>query len=360
MKEYNMIKLNNQTKNKRTINLFNRPVVPVFFASDKNYIPYLDVAIQSLIDHSSTRNEYRIYVLTTDISKEDFAHIKSYERENIKIEAVDVKDKIAVVRDKLALRDYFTEAIYFRLFIPTLFPNYKKAVYLDADITLNDDIAKLYKQNLKNNNVAAILDPTVYNNSDLVYYVREALDVTEEEYFNSGVLVMNLERFRKMDIENKFYDWVNDHSFGAVAPDQDFLNITCLHKVLYIDKGWNAMPAGEELADKDLHLIHYNMFLKPWKHDNVMYEDYFWKYAKKSIYLDRILADKAKRTEQDKINDIKGCENLCKTAIEIVTSGQNYKSVVLKKKNELRVETKPVKKTDFDLLSILKKEESAT
>ena len=305
--------------------------IPVFFASDKNYLPYLSVAIKSLVDNAKSNNNYKVYVLSHDLTDDDFVILKQFEKENIEISRVDVKEKIASIKDKLGLRDYYTVSIYFRLFIPSLFPQYDRAIYLDSDIIIKDDVAKLFDVKIGENYVAAVLDKVVRNSKDFIYYVNNALDITEDEYFNSGVLVMNLDKFRKDDIENDFYNWVLSYNFGAVAPDQDYLNCICKGKVVYIDAGWNEMPLGERMKDEEIHLIHFNMFMKPWKYDDTMYGEYFWEYAQKTPFYQEIIDRKGAVTPDNKINDIEGCNKLMKIALQIADSDNNYKKVVLKK-----------------------------
>ena len=240
--------------------------VPVFFASDKNYLPYLTVAVKSLVNKTSENNNYNIYILTNDLTNEDIHEMKELEKSNVSINVVDVNPKIESIKSKVALRDYYSVSIYFRLFIPTLFPELDKAIYLDSDIVLNRDIADMFNEEIGNNYLGAVLDETVFTNKDFIYYVNEALDVTEKQYFNSGVLIMNLKKFRDNDIENDFYRWVNSYDFGTVAPDQDYLNCISKNKVKYLELGWNKMPLGEVLPDEKLYLIHYNMFMNPWKY----------------------------------------------------------------------------------------------
>lgn len=311
----------------------NKKIIPIYFASDKNYLPYLSVAIKSLIDKANNNDEYRIYILTNDIKIEDISEIKSFEKSNTIVDIADVNEKIESIKNKVALRDYYSVSIYFRLFIPTMFPQYNKAIYLDSDIVLNRDIAEMYNVDIKDNYLGAVLDETVYTNKDFIYYVREALDVTEKQYFNSGVLIMNLNKFRDNNIEDDFYRWVNSYEFGAVAPDQDYLNVTCKDSVVYLDAGWNKMPMGDkEWSDEKVHLIHYNMFMKPWKYENILYEKYFWYYAKQTSYYNFIKNAQQTYSDEKKQKDKDGLENLLKLAINLANSDNNYKTVVLKKK----------------------------
>ena len=323
-------------------------IIPIFFASDKNYLPYLTVAIKSLINFANSEKEYRIYVLTNDLTLEDIKEIKSFEKPNTTVEITNVGKKIESIQNKVALRDYYSVSIYFRLFIPSMFPQYDKAIYLDSDIVLNKDIAEMFNVDIKTNYLGAVLDETVYSNKDFTNYVCEALDVSEKQYFNSGVLIMNLTKFRKNNIEEAFYCWVNNYKFGAVAPDQDYLNITCKNSVKYLEAGWNKMPMGNKLPNNKTYLIHYNMFMKPWKYSNLMYEEHFWNFAKQTSFYDQIKNIQLKYSNEDKDKDRVAYENLLKLAINIAKSENNYKTVVLKKsgKQELSIELKPIDTAD--------------
>ena len=91
-----------------------------------------------------------------------------------------------------------------------------------------------------------------------------------------------------MEIEEKFLHILEKYNFDVIAPDQDYLNFLCKGKVKYVNRGWDRMPnIDEKFDDSDLHLIHFNMFQKPWNYDNVLYEEYFWKYAKETEYYGR-------------------------------------------------------------------------
>ena len=77
--------------------------IPIFFAVDDGYSPFLAVAIQSLIDNASAEYTYLIKILNTDISEENKRKIGKYERENVDIEFVDLNYYIQKVKDKLRI-----------------------------------------------------------------------------------------------------------------------------------------------------------------------------------------------------------------------------------------------------------------
>lgn len=316
----------------------NNKEIPVFFATDDNYVPYLYVSMQSLIDTSSIKNKYVIYILNTGLKQENKQSLKELERNNIKVKFVDVSNKIRNIKSKLEaqLRDYYSPSIFLRLFIPSLFPQYHKALYLDCDITIVDDIANLYNNDLKENLIGAIVDQVVTNNDVFEYYVENALGVNRKKYFNSGIILMNLDKFRKEKLEKKFIYLLNNYKFGTVAPDQDYLNVLCKDKVLYFDKGWDRMPVpDDDFDEKDLHLIHYNMYQKPWRYKDVMYEEYFWNVAQNTKYYKMLLEMRDSYTDEKKKKDIEAGTKLLEYAKNIADDPNNFRNTLKRECKEL-------------------------
>lgn len=99
-----------------------KKVIPIFFAVDNGYIPFLGVTLQSIIENSSDEYLYEIKVLYTNISKDNIKKIMKLEKDNLKIEFVDLNYYIDSIKDKLYTRDYYSKATYFRLFLPNLYP----------------------------------------------------------------------------------------------------------------------------------------------------------------------------------------------------------------------------------------------
>ena len=121
----------------------NLKVIPIFFAVDDGYVPFLAVTLKSLIENSSKDYQYVIKILCINIEERNKKKILKYENENIKIEFVELNYYLEEIKDKLYTRDYFTQTTYFRLFIPELYPQYDKAIYIDSDTTILGDIYEL-------------------------------------------------------------------------------------------------------------------------------------------------------------------------------------------------------------------------
>ncbi len=276
--------------------------IPVFFAVDDGYIPFLAVSMQSLIDNSSKENKYAIKVLYTNVSEENMLKIKKYEKENISIEFVNLNNQLKEVQGKLYTRNYFSNTTYFRLFIPELYPEYDRVIYLDSDTAILADVAELYNEDIGNNLVAAVPDGAVQTIPVFQEYVEKVVGVIDyNNYFNAGILLMNLKELREYKFQEKFLYLLEKIKF-EVAQDQDYLNRLCKGRVKILDFAWNRMPIMGE-SDKEIKIIHYNLGAKPWYFDDVPYQEYFWKYAEKTEFYDKIREFRKNYKEEDKEKD---------------------------------------------------------
>ena len=296
-----------------------KKIIPVFFAADDKYVPFLAVTLQSIKEHISPENEYRIYVLHAGIEDEGSDKIKKFESENFKVNFVDVTDRLAVLSEELHLRDYYTCATYYRIFIAVMFPEYDKAIYLDSDIAVRCDLADYFGIDLGDNYVAGVPDGAVGAVPVFKEYTKHVLGIEAEKYFNAGVLLLNLKALRNEDFYGKFSALLKKYKF-IVAQDQDYLNVLCKGRVKYLADEWNAMPVGGETQRlKDPKIIHYNLTMKPWHYDDILYQEYFWNSAERTEFYELLKGFLRDYGEEEKKND-SACEAgllaLCQKEIE--------------------------------------------
>ena len=293
-----------------------KAVVRLFFTLDDNYIPFLSTTLASIVEHASPEYKYQITIIHDGLSLESKKAIKAYHKDNIAISFFNVSVKVNSLAVRLDVRDYYTITTYYRLFLPDLFPTLSKGLYLDSDIVLCDDVAKLYFTDLGDNLVGAIPDASVQLFPEFSNYVEKVLDVDHPKYFNAGVLLMNFKALRSFGLERRFLALIKKVTF-KVAQDQDVLNYLCKDKVTYIDKRWNVMPLGEEVPDP--YLIHYNLMFKPWNLKNIMYEDRFFKYAEIAGVKDKIIKNRELIPQDvvDKIlKSVDGVKSFCNQEAE--------------------------------------------
>ena len=131
--------------------------IPIFFATDDNYFKYLAVTLSSIESYASDEYIYDIKILSTGLSKENEKAISELNFPHLSVSVVNVDEKMKRIRSHISkrLRDYYSESIFYRIFIPHLFPHLEKAIYLDCDIVLKDDVSKLYFTDIGDNILGA-------------------------------------------------------------------------------------------------------------------------------------------------------------------------------------------------------------
>ena len=305
--------------------------IPIFFACDNNYLPYLAVTIASIDSHASEEYEYEAFVLTEGFCERALEKLLSMPLKHVKIRTVDVTDKVERIRDRLSstLRDYYSISIFYRLFIPSLFKGLDRAIYLDCDVVLTDDIAKMYFTDIGDNVLGAVCDETISPIPVFREYTERVIGQAAGEYFNSGVLLINAKKYREENIEEKFLYLLNTYNFKTVAPDQDYLNFICSGKIYYFDGGWNKQPRINPAFDNNsLHLVHYNMFEKPWRYNGVLYSEHFWEAAKRTPFIEDILAEYESYTKEERMRDQEGAARLLAAAEQITRDRSSFLCVI--------------------------------
>ena len=313
--------------------------IPIFFAVDDGYIPFLAVTLQSLVDNSSSSNQYSIKILHTNVNEENKRKISKYQRENIDIEFVNLNCYVEKVKDKLFTRDYYTNTTYFRLFIPELYPQYEKALYLDSDTVVLADIAELYNTDIGENLVAAAQEGVIQNIKVYQDYVEKVVGVASyKRFFNAGVLLMNLNELRRFQFQEKILYLLSTVKYSVIQ-DEDYLNRMCKGRVKFVDSTWNKMPIDiDNVKIEDIKLIHFNYVYKPWHFDNVLYGEIFWEYAQKTEFINDIKFIKENYTEEKKNRDIESDKNLrllAQKECDCVGDDRQYKPTFETTKSEI-------------------------
>lgn len=281
--------------------------VPVFYTISDDFTKYAAVSLQSLVNHADPAKDYTVYFLNQGLSATNRAALTNLGSANVHVEFYEVADELVAPiqnRQENFLRaDFFTLSIFYRLFIPDLFPQYDKVIYLDSDTVVNADIAELYATELGNNLFAACTDLSIQYVDEMLRYIREVLDLEPSQYINSGMLVMNARAFREEGFTNRFFSLLEKYHFDCIAPDQDYLNEIGDGRILHLDPKWDAMPNENTEPLANPGLIHYNLFFKPWRFHGVQYEQYFWQAAQETPFYNELQAELANYTDDARQRD---------------------------------------------------------
>ena len=300
-----------------------RKEIPIFFSTDDHYIPFLDVAIASLIENASKAFDYRLMVLHTGISSENADLVMRNQCPGFSIEFIDISKRLESIKSRFKNVYHFSIVTYYRLFIASLFPQYDKVIYLDCDLVVLGDISELYRVELGENILGAAPEQFVQNTKEFRQYAETALGVDPDGYVNAGVLLMNLKAFRENGIEDQFVQLISEYDFDLLDPDQAYLNYLCLDKIHVLPNGWNKEPMPLALEGKK-NIVHYALYKKPWQYDDVMDGEYFWKYAKRSPFYEQICRRKEAFGDAERAEKAALATEILEHAIQIVDSDVTF------------------------------------
>ena len=181
-----------------------------------------------------------------------------------------------------------------------------------------DDVAKIYDENVDGYLLAACHDADtagLYNGyeKDKKRYTDKVLKLKEPyQYFQAGVLLLNLKEFRKRYTTKQILDFAVSENWQLL--DQDILNKLCEGAVKYIDMSWNVMVdfAGVRIsqiialaprwlnemyqeARKNPKIIHYAGPQKPWFEPEMDMGMQFWECARETSYYEIMLSRMSER-----------------------------------------------------------------
>lgn len=284
---------------------FKQNNIEIVLASDNNYVDFLCVAIQSVIENASEDNNYDFIVLSDDISwlnKEKIASLS--DKDNISIRFYDVGEMLQHYHFSFRC-EQLSRSAFSRMLLPEILPAYHKVLYLDCDIVAQSDIAELYNTDINEFLVGAVKDRfvSILRRSNRLENTHIAKNVgldTKDEYFNSGVLLFNLDMFRECYSINYVMEICTSRKW--MWEDQDVLNFLCRGKVKWLTAEWN-MFWGLDMQIRDMmmtdleyyqafkhpKIIHYAGGCLPTKTLNDIYSMEFWKVARKTLYYENLL-----------------------------------------------------------------------
>ena len=320
-----------------------KTIVPIFFSVNDAYSPFLATAIHSIRENASPDFRYHIHILTDDISEENRRKLSALGTDSFCIEFHPLSRLLRSLPavEKLSQHcfgAFSSLTIYFRLFIPELFPQYDKGIYLDADLVVPGDISWLYREPLGRRLVGAVADYSIQKIAPFMQYIDEYVGVDHKNYVNSGVLLLNMKRLREVDLSGRFLSWVEKYGLETVAPDQDYLNALCWDGIQYLDPDWNAMPSECLSVMDNPQIIHFNLASKPWLNEQVPYEQVFWKYAAGTGYEAEIKARRrAFLQDSAAVKQYKGeVRRLIRMAARLTRSERSFRSLI-ESRQELRL-----------------------
>ncbi|MDQ0222115.1 glycosyltransferase family 8 protein [Streptococcus moroccensis] len=251
--------------------------VNLLFSIDDGYVDQFKVTLYSVVKNCSQK-DLAIYVLQPSVLEQSEA-VTAY------CKALGVSYHPIVVEDALFANapttDRYPKTIYYRLLAHEMLPDHlDKILYLDADILCLNDMMSLYQLDMTGMLYAAA---SHIEDNDMMDFInkKRLRNIEATSYFNSGVLLMNLEAIRQSVRAQDIFDYIDKHRTVLFLPDQDVLNGLYGHQTILIpeeifnyDARYSLVYLMRSNREWDLDwVINHTVFLhfcgrdKPWKKD---------------------------------------------------------------------------------------------
>lgn len=280
--------------------------VNIMTYADGHYIQHACVMLLSLKDVVSSKVQYRIFLFYSDCSAEDLNKVRdtlnAHLGDNVSYKMIACD--FGLERKLQAKKTYMKASIYNKVLIYDELPSpINKLVFLDADIVLLQDPASLYNIELGDKILAAVQDPVYKNFSETA---KRTLEITSEEYFNSGVMVVNLQAWRKNNVSARSLEFCTEKWNLTPLHDQDAFNYVINGNWVELSPLWNPrtknkikknteikiLSRKEVYEQNEAYLIHYCGADKPWNYISFHPAGkYYRKYLKLSAFSDYTYPD---------------------------------------------------------------------
>lgn len=244
--------------------------INICFACYDNYAQHTGVVISSVLQNYKGNFTLNFFVVYSYISPENIKKLKKVaETEISHIEFV------LVDREKFAslcgsANERFLPECFLKLKMADFLEGVDRVIFLDSDIVVIGNIAELWNIDIEGYSIGAVRD---FAN------LRHLADITGgHEYFNSGILLINLKKWREENTEERLFSFLKEYPDRMVWNDQDLLNGVLYNEVKYLDEGWNFQynvdnpEVEKKISSTKINLIHFVTRNKPWNAAHFSYK----------------------------------------------------------------------------------------
>ena len=247
----------------------NSNIINIALSVDNNYVQHCAVLIASIIKNNKSEYRYKFHILDggiTDENKKNLEAMKEFQEYSI-----EYYDMSKIDFSFLPLnRSWISAATYYRLLLTKVLPEtIEKIIYLDCDVIVVGDLAELWETDISDVCAGVVEDESS---------VRNSVKLGLNNYFNAGVLLLNLQKLRESDFQTKWINYYKENESLIDLQDQDILNGVFNNNVKWLSLKWNANATlfakpkynhyynnkEASYAKKNRVIIHYTAEYKPW------------------------------------------------------------------------------------------------
>jgi lipopolysaccharide biosynthesis glycosyltransferase len=237
---------------------------------DSNYVQHCGVMLCSLFKNN-LECKFKIWLVVDFDENRDLKKIRKFITKNKHILEI-IKIDGSVVKD-FRITHHITTATYYRILFPALVDAaLDRIIYLDIDIIVKGPILPLWKVAINNSVIAAVAEYGFSRYSEL------EID-QNSKYFNAGVMLVNLEQWRRQNITTSLLNLLIERHQNLTMLEQDALNLVLRNEWRELDPKWNVttgmyafysstMEEEIKMGVNNPSIIHFTGFSKPWHYLN--------------------------------------------------------------------------------------------
>lgn len=227
--------------------VYNSDVAHIVYASDDHFAEILGVSLVSLFENSKDMNEINVYILDSGITEENKQKLlsvcKTYKRNSIFIPATDISNKLSMK----VLLDRGSLSQYARLFVSSDLPKgLSRVLYLDCDIIVAKNIRELWNLNLQGKTIGALMDA-------FSKYYRSNINLEKNDImFNSGVMLIDLDKWTKNRVEEKLLQFITKKNGVIQQGDQGALNAVLSRDTYCFEPRFNSVTIFYDFSYEEM------------------------------------------------------------------------------------------------------------
>ena len=213
-------------------------IINIAYCTDSNYLEHVGVSISSIV-HNNLNNNIHFHVFLYDVSQEEQQKLQQLSS-SVTLYSIPVEELTKYSDTQNNKVKHINRSMYIRLSVPRLLNGIvDEFIYLDADTLCFADISSILDINI--DSVICAVTPDSLDKQNMLKN-QERLQLNSTNYFNSGLLYINVHKWIEFDTENKVNQiLLSSENKNLVYPDQDALNIVLENQVLWIDPKWNYL-----------------------------------------------------------------------------------------------------------------------
>ncbi|MGB6177878.1 glycosyltransferase family 8 protein [Carnobacterium sp.] len=265
--------------------MFDSKYITIVSSSNEDFVAHLTTLFLSLLESKNEDTCLNFYVIDDNISLNSkllLNRMVNQHKARISYLTIDETEFENVVES-----ERIPKTAYYRISIPNLLKDSDRAIYLDCDMLSLENIQTIWDLDLGDNLLAAVEDAGFHDRLNLM-----GIDCQSDKYFNSGMMVMDLKKWREEKITEQAFDFIATYPHLLKFHDQDTLNAILHDRWLELHPRWNAQTylildekqhptvlgrTKWEEARENPAIVHFCGHKKPWHKESIhpYREEYF-------------------------------------------------------------------------------------